>query len=110
MPPGQKTLSPPERTRESTLTRPAATRHNHRRRCPPPRVENNNVAAPDDGGQHAGPGRMAAATESGAVVFPPVPVFYTRPGTVDDIVGHWGEGARPVRSFEGTGRAAMGRA
>jgi hypothetical protein len=50
--------------------------------------ENNNAAAPDDGGQHAEPGRMAAATESGAVVFSPVPAFYTRPGTVDNIVGH----------------------
>ncbi len=38
---------------------------------------------------HAGHIRsMAAATENGAIIFPPVPAFYTRPGTVDDIVDH----------------------
>jgi 4-hydroxy-3-polyprenylbenzoate decarboxylase len=31
---------------------------------------------------------MAAVTESGAVVFPPVPAFYTRPETLHDIVEH----------------------
>jgi flavin prenyltransferase len=31
---------------------------------------------------------MAAATDAGAVVMPPVPAFYARPKTVDDIVGH----------------------
>ena len=31
---------------------------------------------------------MAAATENGAIVFPPVPAFYTRPDTVADIVDH----------------------
>lgn len=31
---------------------------------------------------------MAAATESGAIVMPPVPALYLRPGTVDEIVGH----------------------
>lgn len=31
---------------------------------------------------------MTAATESGAIVMPPVPAFYLRPGSVDDIVDH----------------------
>ena len=38
---------------------------------------------------HAGHIRsMAAATENGAIIFPPVPAFYTRPNTVADIVNH----------------------
>jgi 4-hydroxy-3-polyprenylbenzoate decarboxylase len=38
---------------------------------------------------HAGHLRsMLAATESGAVIVPPVPAFYPRPETVDDIVDH----------------------
>ena len=31
---------------------------------------------------------MAAVTEMGAIVMPPVPAFYTEPKTVDDIVNH----------------------
>jgi flavin prenyltransferase len=31
---------------------------------------------------------MLVATEAGAIVFPPVPAFYARPATVDDIVNH----------------------
>ena len=31
---------------------------------------------------------MVAATELGAIVCPPVPAFYQRPGTVDEIVLH----------------------
>lgn len=38
---------------------------------------------------HAGHIRsMAQATENGAIVFPPVPAFYDRPGSLDDIVNH----------------------
>jgi flavin prenyltransferase len=38
---------------------------------------------------HAGHLRsMLAATESGAIVVPPVPAFYPRPRSVDDIVNH----------------------
>jgi 4-hydroxy-3-polyprenylbenzoate decarboxylase len=38
---------------------------------------------------HAGHLRaMVAATEMGAVVMPPVPAFYTRPRTIQDIVDH----------------------
>ncbi|MGP4110585.1 UbiX family flavin prenyltransferase [Streptomyces sp. 4N509B] len=38
---------------------------------------------------HAGHLRlMAQATENGAVVMPPVPAFYQRPATLDDIVDH----------------------
>jgi 4-hydroxy-3-polyprenylbenzoate decarboxylase len=31
---------------------------------------------------------MLAATEAGAIVAPPVPAFYVRPKTVDDLVKH----------------------
>jgi 4-hydroxy-3-polyprenylbenzoate decarboxylase len=31
---------------------------------------------------------MTAVTESGAIVMPPVPAFYARPASVDDIVNH----------------------
>ncbi|MBS0219648.1 MAG: UbiX family flavin prenyltransferase [Proteobacteria bacterium] len=31
---------------------------------------------------------MAAATENGAIVFPPVPAFYDRPQSLDDMVDH----------------------
>jgi 2,5-furandicarboxylate decarboxylase 2 len=31
---------------------------------------------------------MAAATEMGAVVFPPVPAFYARPKSLDEMVAH----------------------
>jgi flavin prenyltransferase len=38
---------------------------------------------------HAGHLRsMLAATENGAIIAPPVPAFYPRPKTVDDIVNH----------------------
>ncbi|MFO1284549.1 MAG: UbiX family flavin prenyltransferase [Burkholderiales bacterium] len=32
--------------------------------------------------------RMTEATEMGAIVMPPVPAFYSRPSTIDDIVDH----------------------
>ncbi len=31
---------------------------------------------------------MLTATEAGAIVFPPVPAFYTKPATLDDMVDH----------------------
>jgi 4-hydroxy-3-polyprenylbenzoate decarboxylase len=31
---------------------------------------------------------MTAATEAGAIVYPPVPAFYTKPGSLDEIVNH----------------------
>jgi 4-hydroxy-3-polyprenylbenzoate decarboxylase len=38
---------------------------------------------------HAGHIRaMAQATENGAIVFPPVPAFYDRPGSIDAMVDH----------------------
>jgi 4-hydroxy-3-polyprenylbenzoate decarboxylase len=38
---------------------------------------------------HAGHLRsMLAATENGAIIVPPVPAFYPRPKTVDDIISH----------------------
>ncbi len=38
---------------------------------------------------HAGHLRtLLAVTEMGAIVMPPVPAFYTRPGTIQDVVNH----------------------
>ena len=31
---------------------------------------------------------MTQATENGAVIMPPVPMFYSKPETIDDIVNH----------------------
>lgn len=31
---------------------------------------------------------MTAVTEMGAIVFPPVPAFYTKPASLDDVVDH----------------------
>lgn len=31
---------------------------------------------------------LVQASEMGAVIMPPVPAFYTRPGTLDDVVNH----------------------
>jgi 4-hydroxy-3-polyprenylbenzoate decarboxylase len=31
---------------------------------------------------------MASVTEAGAVVFPPVPAFYARPASLDEMVDH----------------------
>lgn len=31
---------------------------------------------------------MAQATENGAIIMPPVPAFYTKPKTLDDIIDH----------------------
>jgi polyprenyl P-hydroxybenzoate/phenylacrylic acid decarboxylase-like protein len=31
---------------------------------------------------------MTAVTEMGGIVFPPVPAFYTRPSSLDDVVNH----------------------
>jgi 4-hydroxy-3-polyprenylbenzoate decarboxylase len=48
---------------------------------------------------HAGHLRaMLAATEAGAVVMPPVPAFYTRPRTIQDVVDH--TAARALDLFE----------
>lgn len=38
---------------------------------------------------HAGHLRlMSQVTDNGAIVFPPVPAFYARPGTIDELVDH----------------------
>lgn len=64
---------------------------------------------------HAGHIRsMAAATENGAIVFPPVPAFYDRPQTLSDIVDHtvgrvldlFDLDAGLVRRWDGNPRAA----
>jgi len=31
---------------------------------------------------------MTAVTEMGGIVFPPVPAFYARPNSIDDLVDH----------------------
>jgi 4-hydroxy-3-polyprenylbenzoate decarboxylase len=31
---------------------------------------------------------MTQATENGAVIMPPVPMFYSKPKTLDDVVNH----------------------
>lgn len=31
---------------------------------------------------------MAAVTEQGAIVYPPVPAFYARPQTLDEMIDH----------------------
>lgn len=31
---------------------------------------------------------MLTATQNGAIIFPPVPAFYTKPATMDDLVDH----------------------
>lgn len=59
---------------------------------------------------HAGHLRnMLAVTEAGAIIAPPVPAFYTRPETLDDIVDHsvgraldlFGVDTKTVRRWEG---------
>jgi flavin prenyltransferase len=56
---------------------------------------------------------MAAATEAGAVVYPPVPAFYARPASLEDMVAHslgrmldlFGIQAAEIRRWEGTPKA-----
>ncbi|MGD8498898.1 MAG: UbiX family flavin prenyltransferase [Chromatiales bacterium] len=47
------------------------------------------VLVPREAPLHLGHARLlTAAAEMGAVILPPMPAFYTRPQTVDDIVNH----------------------
>ena len=60
--------------------------------------------------------QMLAFAEMGGIVFPPVPAFYGRPQTVDDIVGHtvarvldrMGLSHDPVPEWTGGGRTPSG--
>ena len=52
---------------------------------------------------------MTAVTESGGIVMPPVPAFYLRPHTVDDIVDHTAGRALDLLGIERPGPAALGR-
>ena len=60
--------------------------------------------------------QMLAFAEMGGIVFPPVPAFYSRPQTVDDIVGHtvarvldrMGLSHDPVPEWTGGGRTPSG--
>jgi 4-hydroxy-3-polyprenylbenzoate decarboxylase len=67
---------------------------------------------------HAGHLRqMLALAEMGGIVFPPVPAFYQKPETVDDIVRHtvarvlerMGLGREPVPEWKGGGRDPAAR-
>ena len=62
---------------------------------------------------HAGHLRlMSQVTDNGAIVFPPVPAFYAKPETVDDMVDHtvgraldlFGIDVGAVRRWQGMGR------
>ena len=47
------------------------------------------VLVPREAPLHLGHTRLlSAAAEMGAVILPPMPAFYTRPQTVDDIINH----------------------
>jgi 4-hydroxy-3-polyprenylbenzoate decarboxylase len=60
--------------------------------------------------------QMTAFAEMGGIVFPPVPAFYQRPKTVDEIVAHtvarvldrMGLGGEPVEEWTGGGRRTAG--
>jgi 4-hydroxy-3-polyprenylbenzoate decarboxylase len=43
---------------------------------------------------------MAAVTEMGAIVFPPNPAFYLKPGSVDDIVANLAGRALDLLGFD----------
>ena len=55
---------------------------------------------------------MVAATEMGAIICPPVPAFYARPQTIEEMVDHtlvrvldlFGLDAKPIRRWEGMGK------
>ncbi|SHJ89105.1 4-hydroxy-3-polyprenylbenzoate decarboxylase [Roseomonas rosea] len=59
---------------------------------------------------------MAAATEAGAILYPPVPAFYARPASLDEMVDHslgrmldlFGIEAGAIRRWEGTPKARRG--
>jgi len=59
---------------------------------------------------HAGHIRsLAAVTEAGAIVYPPVPAFYARPASIEEMIDHtlgrvldlFGIDARTVRRWQG---------
>jgi len=60
---------------------------------------------------------MVAATEMGAIICPPVPAFYARPQTIDEMVDHtlvrvldlFGLDAKPIRRWEGMGKPRPAR-
>jgi 4-hydroxy-3-polyprenylbenzoate decarboxylase len=60
--------------------------------------------------------QMLAFAEAGGIVFPPVPAFYQKPQTLDDIVDHtvarvlerMGLGREPVPEWTGGGRSPSG--
>jgi len=59
---------------------------------------------------------MAAVTEAGAILYPPVPAFYARPASLEEMVDHslgrmldlFGIEAAAIRRWEGTPKARPG--
>jgi 4-hydroxy-3-polyprenylbenzoate decarboxylase len=51
---------------------------------------------------------MTAATEMGAIVFPPLPAFYHRPTTVDELVDETVERVLNLLGFKAEARAWNG--
>jgi len=48
---------------------------------------------------------MTAVTEMGAIVFPPLPSFYHRPASIDEMVEHTVERALDLLQVENLGAA-----
>ena len=51
---------------------------------------------------------MAAATEMGAIIMPPVPAFYTKPQTIEDIIDHTVARALDLFGVEARGMKSWG--
>ena len=51
---------------------------------------------------------MTAVTEMGAVVFPPLPAFYHRPSTLDELIGDTVERAIALLGVDGARPKAWG--
>ena len=51
---------------------------------------------------------MAAVTESGGIVMPPVPAFYLRPGSIDDLVTHTAARALDLLGIDVPGQPRWG--
>lgn len=60
---------------------------------------------------------MTAATEMGAIIYPPVPAFYARPQTIEEMVDHtlvrmldlFDLDAKPIQRWEGMGKPSPAR-
>ena len=52
---------------------------------------------------------MCAVTEMGGIVFPPLPAFYHRPQSIDEMVGDTVERVLQIAGHARRGAAALGR-